>query len=160
MPMCPASDPIEQDETLIETRFRAALITPYGPADLCTALRTIAPLLLEARALGVSWLYLSKVLSKVRLEIQSKSLSDATLRGVMRKAAALRPRPERPPATLLGVLEPVANAPSPRPEQALLSHCGIPPPSAESALNAAAPEVTERRARLRAQRERLRALSV
>lgn len=154
--MCPASDPIEQDETLIATRFRAALVTPYGPADLSAALRAVAPLLLEARELGVSWLYLSKALSKVRMEIQRKPLSDATLRGVMRKASALRSRPETPPARSLGVLEPMANAPPARPEQTLLSNRGIPPPPAEPAIIAHASEGAERRARLRAQRERLK----
>lgn len=157
--MRPASDPAQPEETLIAVRFRAALVTPYGPADLSTALRTIAPLLLEARELGVSWLNLSKSLSKVRQEIQGKPLSDATLRGVMRKATAWRARPETSPARPLGVLEPVANAPPARHEQTLPSHRGIPPPLAEPAIITAVPEGAERRARLRAQRERLRALS-
>lgn len=157
--MRPASDLIEQDESPIAKQFRTALVTPYGPADLSTALRTIAPLLLEARELGVSWLNLSKTLSKVRQEIQQKPLSDATLRGVMRKAAVSRPRPEAPPARPLSVLEPLANRPTSRPEQTLPSNHGIPPPPGERAIPVALPDGVGRRARLRAQRERLKAVA-
>lgn len=156
--MCPASDPGEQGGSMIAKRFRAALVTPYGPADLSSALRSIAPLLREARSLGVSWLHLSQELSQVRQEIQNKPLSDATLRGILRKVGSAPSRAEVSSVGLLPGVEAGADEGLPRPDLQPPPPRGIPPPGADPVSSTAVPEGAQRRARLRAQRERLKAL--
>ncbi len=74
----------------LNTRFRAALCTEFGPQPLAAALREVRDLVLQARGRSVPWENLATALSSVLAEANRPPISAATLRGMMRRMAAER----------------------------------------------------------------------